>query len=261
MCATPIGNLDDCTFRLISTLKTVHLIAAEDTRVTQKLLAHFGIKTPLLSLQKFNETQRKHSLAEKLLAGQSIALVSDGGTPNIADPGAETVAFLREKGIPIVPIPGPSSVSTFISVAGQLANQFIFLGFLPKKPNDLLAAFKSAEPLGYPVVFFESPHRITKTLELLQTHFKDARLSLGKELTKHFETVLQTQNIAALSLPPAKGEWIGMLSFAPRVPDVAEAHAHLQALKTLGLSQKQLVYVGQHLLNLPKNSLYKLTLK
>ena len=255
ICATPIGNLGDCSQRLRDTFAQADLIAAEDTRVTQKLLAHFGLKKPLLSLQKFNEAQRVHTLIDKLNTGQNIALVSDAGTPNIADPGALVVAKIREAGFTISPIPGPSALTAFLSVCGTLTNQFYFAGFLPRKAAELVSVTETAPEA--PFVFFEAANRLDFALETLHNARPIARLTLAKELTKTFETLITGTFEGTLTqfkaLSP-KGEWLGLIDWAPTPPKpLAPVIAHL---KTLGLSTRQIIGVATTLLNYPKNQVY-----
>ncbi len=203
--ATPIGNLEDLTFRALRTLREVDLIAAEDTRRTAHLLARYDVRRPLVSLREHNEVRETPRLLAKLQAGTSIALVSDAGTPGISDPGARLVRAVREAGLPVVPIPGPSAITAALSSSGVEANQFVFLGFPPssgKARAEWMARIKS-ETLT--TVFFESPHRIERTLtELLEVK---QPILIHRELTKIHETfVICTKNELA-QLKGGKGEF------------------------------------------------------
>jgi 16S rRNA (cytidine1402-2'-O)-methyltransferase len=256
VCATPIGNLSDASDRLKETLARVDLIAAEDTRVTQKLCQAWKIEKPMISLQKYNEAQRVDKLLSVLKSGQEIALVSDAGTPNIADPGAYVISKLREAGIRISPVPGPSSVTAFLSVAGILANQFYFAGFFPKKESEKKDRIEKATP-DEPFVFFESGQRLKETLQWIHSHVGIQWIALGKELTKTYETlwvgdwetVHQALNQASL-----KGEWIGAILVNP--PQQIPPKTIANELKDLGLTPRQIVAVATTYLHYSKNSIY-----
>jgi 16S rRNA (cytidine1402-2'-O)-methyltransferase len=191
--ATPIGNLGDITLRALNTLREVDLILCEDTRRTRKLLSHFEIKKPLLSYHDFNEEKRTPEVLEKLKDGQSIALVTDAGTPLISDPGFALVRECIRQKVDVIPIPGPSAVMAALSVSGLPVNKFIFLGFLPKSRTkreetlkNLYQYFKSLKQ-NYSLVFFESPKRLLESLELVRAVFGNARVAVCFELTKIHE--------------------------------------------------------------------------
>lgn len=185
--ATPIGNLEDMTLRALRILKEVGVIAAEDTRRTGKLLAHFEIKKPLISLHEHSDDAKIASVIDRVKSGD-VAYVVDAGTPCVSDPGARLVSTALAQGdIKIVPIPGISSVTTLLSIAGIPTDRFLFLGFLPKKKGRL-ALLKTIAESPYPVVFFESPYRIIKTVEQLE-QMGDFYCIIGRELTKKFETI------------------------------------------------------------------------
>ncbi|MFA5880187.1 MAG: 16S rRNA (cytidine(1402)-2'-O)-methyltransferase [Candidatus Margulisiibacteriota bacterium] len=214
VCGTPIGNLKDCTERLKETLTNVDLIAAEDTRRAQILLAHFGIKKKCISLEKYNEAKRINYLKELLFAGNDIALISEAGTPNIADPGAYLIANLLDENIKIIPIPGASSLTSLISISGVLANQFIFLSFCPKKKLQLEKHINLAKVAKMPLVYFETGKRLIKTLNLLQEIEPKIELFLTKELTKIHERYFRgtvAQIIEQLEKTSLKGEWCFLL--------------------------------------------------
>ena len=189
--ATPIGNLGDLSPRALETLKTVAAICAEDTRHTRQLLAHFGVDKPLVALHEHNEGDAAGPLVARLLAGESLALVSDAGTPLVSDPGFRLVRTAREAGIVVSPVPGASALVTALSVAGLPSDRFIFEGFLPAKANarrERLAALAS-EPRT--LIFYESAHRIEEALDDAVAAFgADRRAVVARELTKLFETVL-----------------------------------------------------------------------
>lgn len=189
--STPIGNLEDITLRAIRVLKEVKLILAEDTRVTKKLLMHYGITTPTMSYHANSKLAKLDRIVTLLEAGNDIALVSDAGTPAISDPGVELVAAVRHSTpeVRVVTVPGPSALTAAISVSGMPTAQFVFLGFLPhKKGRETL--FTEIETTERAVIFYESPHRILKTLTALVSHIPDRRVMIARELTKIFESTL-----------------------------------------------------------------------
>ncbi|HBU70342.1 MAG TPA: 16S rRNA (cytidine(1402)-2'-O)-methyltransferase [Elusimicrobia bacterium] len=185
---TPIGNLDDITIRALNVLKSVDFIACEDTRHSAKLLNHFGIKKPLLSFYSYNQSNRAPQIIKELSLGKNAALISDSGTPCISDPGFYLVNEAIAGGINIVPLPGPSAVLTALVASGLPTENFVFLGFLKRKPGKLKKELKQAALAGATVVFYESPHRLKKTLGLLLDVFgSQSRVAVARELTKKFE--------------------------------------------------------------------------
>jgi 16S rRNA (cytidine1402-2'-O)-methyltransferase len=189
--ATPIGNLEDFTFRGVRTLREVDLIAAEDTRRTSKLLAHYDIQKPLVSLREHNESRETDRLLSRLAGGESIALVSDAGTPVIADPGAGLIAAARRAGIRIVPIPGASAVATALSGSGLPGDQFLFLGFPPTSGSARDRWFEAVAASPRTVVFYEAPHRIDKTMGELAEYLVDRPTIVCRELTKIHEELVE----------------------------------------------------------------------
>jgi 16S rRNA (cytidine1402-2'-O)-methyltransferase len=203
--ATPIGNLEDITLRALRVLKEADLILCEDTRVTKKLLDRYEIQKPLLSYHHHSKLSRVEKIVEHLENGKNLALVSDAGTPGVSDPGNELVAKLLNGGsdpkvglsesflksdFRIIPVPGASAITTLASVAGINMSKFTFLGFPPhKKGRETF--FRGVAEAKYPVVYFESPHRVLKNLELLEKMKPDAKLIVGRELTKMFEEILR----------------------------------------------------------------------
>ncbi|MEZ5316647.1 MAG: 16S rRNA (cytidine(1402)-2'-O)-methyltransferase [Vicinamibacterales bacterium] len=207
--ATPIGNLEDLTFRASRVLRDADVVAAEDTRRTAKLLTHYGIRKPLVSLREHNERRESERLIARLQAGESVALVSDAGTPAIADPGARLVGLARAAGLPVVPIPGPSAVVTALSVSGLLADEFAFMGFPPASGPKRTEWFQRLARETRPVVFFEAPHRIRKTAESLRgVEFSKRPILVHRELTKIFEELVEQHNNAGGKALPEKGEYV-----------------------------------------------------
>jgi 16S rRNA (cytidine1402-2'-O)-methyltransferase len=188
--ATPIGNLDDMTLRALHILESVPLIAAEDTRHTLKLLNHFGLRRPLTSLHAHNETRQLQSILGRL-EQQDVALVSDAGTPALSDPGVRLVSAAVAAGYPVVPVPGPSAVLAALITSGLPTNQFTFLGFLPRKRGELERTLREAGDARRTFVFFESPHRLLKTLAIMQSVLGPRSLVVAREITKVHEQFLR----------------------------------------------------------------------
>ena len=190
--ATPIGNLEDMTYRAVRILREVDVIAAEDTRHTRKLLSHFSISTPLISYYREKESQRSEELIARISAGENIALVSDAGTPGISDPGSVLVRQAREAGIGIVPIPGASALSAAVSCAGLDPGSFLFIGFAPVKSGQRKKLLRSVASSDYPLVFYESPHRIHSFIEDSHEILGDRKVLWAREISKKFEEIEET---------------------------------------------------------------------
>lgn len=192
LCATPIGNLEDITLRVLRILKEADLIAAEDTRQTIKLLNHFEIKTPIVSYHEHNKYQKTPVLVKELLEGKNIALVTDAGTPAISDPGAELALAAYEAGAAVTSLPGASAVITALTLSGLNTRNFAFEGFLPQEKKERARVLERLKTSTYTTVFYEAPHRLTKTLELVAQVISPGRkIAVCRELTKRHETVLQ----------------------------------------------------------------------
>lgn len=205
--ATPIGNLEDISARALRVLGDVTLIAAEDTRRTARLLARYAIRTPTTSLHAHNEHAKARHLVDRLLENQSIALVSDAGTPTLSDPGAGLVRAAVEAGIRVEPIPGPSAVTALLSVTGHASQTFLFLGFPPTKGRQRRQWFAELAKAGRPCVFLEAPHRIKATLSELVRGCGDPQLVIGREMTKQHEEIIRGRASAVLNTPDlARGE-------------------------------------------------------
>ena len=189
--ATPLGNLGDMTYRAVETLRTVDLIACEDTRTSQTLLAHFDIHKPLVSYHNFNEHKITERLIKRLQAGENIALISDAGTPSISDPGFVIVREAIAQGINIVPIPGASAVITALAVSGLATDAFIFYGFLPQTQGKRRTVIESLAERRETLIFYESPFKIHKLIDLLGEILGNRRVVLCRELTKKFEEIMR----------------------------------------------------------------------
>lgn len=192
LCATPIGNLEDITFRVIRTLKEVDLIAAEDTRHSIKLLNHFDIKTPMTSYHEFNKIDKGRYLIEQLNQGVNIALVTDAGTPGISDPGEELVKMAYEAGIEVTSLPGPAACITALTISGLSTRRFSFEAFLPTDKKEKQLVLKELENETRTIIIYEAPHRLVKTLKELKDALGDRRFTLVRELTKRYETAFRT---------------------------------------------------------------------
>ena len=192
LCATPIGNLEDMTYRAVRTLKEVDLIAAEDTRNSIKLLNHFEIHTPMTSYHEYNKYEKGRKLVEKLLEGADIALITDAGTPGISDPGEELAAMWHEAGIRVTAVPGAAACITALTISGLPTRRFAFEAFLPSDKKEREYVLESLEKESRTIVLYEAPHRLVKTLKLLHERLGDRRISVCRELTKRHETVYQS---------------------------------------------------------------------
>ena len=189
LCATPIGNLEDMTFRCIRILKEVDLIAAEDTRNSIKLLNHFDIKKPMTSYHEYNKIEKGRKLVERLLGGEEIALVTDAGTPGISDPGEELVDMCRKAGVTVTAIPGPAACVTALTISGLPTRRFAFEAFLPTDKKEKQEILEEMKQETRTMVLYEAPHRLVRTLETLFSVLGNRRVSICRELTKKHETV------------------------------------------------------------------------
>ena len=262
VCATPIGHLEDCTFRLIDTLKSVDLIAAEDTRVSRKLLERYHIRKPVISLQKFNEKERANTIVLKIQEGQDVAVLSDAGTPNICDPGAHLIQLLYNQSCDVKVIPGPSALTAFLSISGVVCNQFIFGGFFPKKRAESeMICQKITDEM--PIVFFETGKRIQKTMIWLNAQPWVKFVVLGKELTKCFEHITAGSDldviIQKLDDPLfCKGEWC-MLLQCQWESDQAHLRKRIDQLRHNGFSLTEVLkIIGIMCPNEKRNDVYRI---
>lgn len=265
--ATPIGNLEDITLRALRILKEVDLIAAEDTRHTRKLLAHYGISTPLTSYHDHSETEKAPELIAQLQAGKNIALVSDAGTPCIADPGFRLLQGAAEAEISIVPIPGPSMVTALLSVGGLPTNRFVFEGFLPAKRSQRRKALRHLTHEERTLIFFEAPQRLLDMLADLEEICGDRQIVIGRELTKMFEEVLRGRVSELRTLfdtRGVKGE-LAILVAGQTESDTPKENQPLteeiQELYAQGFSLKDVAQMMSELRGIPKREVYALGLR
>ncbi len=192
LCATPIGNLEDMTYRVVRTLQEVDLIAAEDTRNSIKLLNHFEIKTPMTSYHEYNKIEKGKKLVEKLQSGINIALITDAGTPGISDPGEELVKMCYDEGIEVTSLPGAAACITALTLSGLSTRRFAFEAFLPSDKKEKQAVLRELESETRTIIMYEAPHRLLKTLQELLEHLGNRRITVCRELTKRHETAFVT---------------------------------------------------------------------
>ena len=213
--ATPIGNLGDITLRALEVLKSVDVIAAEDTRHSGMLLKHFEINKPLVSYHEHNEAMRTAQLVERLAADENVALITDAGTPALSDPGARLIRACIERGLPITIIPGPSSILAALVGSGFSTERFYFGGFLPVKSGQRERELRATAERGETTIFFESPYRLTKTLAVCTGIMPDRQLCVARELTKKFEEFrpgIASELLAHYEAHPPKGEIVLVIS-------------------------------------------------
>ena len=211
LCATPIGNLEDITFRVLETLKSVDLIAAEDTRHSIKLLNHFDIKVPMTSYHEFNKIEKAKVLVQKMLEGTNIAVITDAGTPGISDPGEELVKQAYEEGITVTSLPGPAACITALTMSGLSTRRFAFEAFLPTDKKERAMVLEEMARDTRTIIMYEAPHRLKKTLQELLEALGDRRLTLCKELTKKHENAFQTtisEAVAYYEQEEPRGEFV-----------------------------------------------------
>ena len=192
LCATPIGNLQDMTPRVLETLRNVDLIAAEDTRNSRKLMTHFEISTPMTSYHEYNKVEKAYTLIEKLVAGQDIALITDAGTPAISDPGEVLVKMCHEAGISVTSLPGPAALITALTLSGLSTRRFCFEGFLPPDKKERKVILEELKEESRTIILYEAPHHLKATLKELYDAVGERKITLCRELTKKFETIFPT---------------------------------------------------------------------
>ena len=263
---TPIGNLEDLTPRAARILAGVDLIAAEDTRVTRRLLNHLGVRVPLISYNEHNKLQWLPALLEALSSGD-VALATDAGMPGVSDPGSELVAQAAAAGFPVAAVPGVSAVTTALAVSGLPGDDFLFLGFLPRRRRDRLARLKNFVQAPHTLVIFEAPHRLMASLADLLEELGDRDISVCRELTKLHEEVFRgtvSQAIEHFSAP--RGEFVLVIkasqeppaSTGPTASDLIKAGQELERLRKSGAAAREAVAQVSGDLGMPRNTVYRL---
>ena len=269
LCATPIGNLEDMTFRVIRTLKEVDLIAAEDTRNSIKLLNHFEIQTPMTSYHEFNKFEKGRKLVEKLLEGQNIALITDAGTPGISDPGEELVQMCYEAGVPVTSLPGAAACVTALTLSGLSTRRFVFEAFLPTDKKEREAVLQEMETETRTIVMYEAPHRLVKTLKLLAERLGgERRITVCRELTKRHETAFRStiaEASAYYEVNDPKGECVLVIEGRSREEMRMEEQArweemsvedHMEHYLSQGINKKDAMKMVAKDRGVPKREIY-----
>ena len=268
LCATPIGNLDDITFRVVKLMESVDVIAAEDTRNTLKLLNHFEIKTPMTSYHEHNKVTKGPVLVERMLAGESIALVTDAGMPGISDPGADLVKLCYDAGVPVTVAPGASAAVVALVLSGLDTSRFVFEGFITTVKNDRRERLLELASERRTLILYEAPHKLRATLKDLLKYWGDRRISLCREITKLNEEILRTTIAKAVELyaeTDPRGEYVLVVEGAK------EAHVeesgypenpqeHLQALMESGMDRMDAIKSAAKERGMSKGAFYKLLL-
>ena len=258
---TPIGNLSDITLRALDVLKSVDIIACEDTRTTRILCDKYDIKTRLISYHKYSEKARSDLILEYLKEGKNVALVSDAGTPLISDPGGVLVDVVRKEGFKVTPICGACAITSLLSSVNRVGESFKFIGFLPRKENQIEEIIKDNKKEN--LVFYESPKRILETLEVINKICPQREIAIGRELTKKFEEITLLSAFESLkhySSKEIKGEFVLMLLADTCDASKGEIKEKIEKLKKQGFSNKDIAKILSLLYGFSKNEIYDLTL-
>lgn len=267
--ATPIGNLGDMTYRAVETLREVDFIAAEDTRVSSKLLNYFDIKKPMISYFEHNKRAKGEEIVGRILNGEACGLITDAGTPAISDPGEDIVSLCFEKGIEVVPVPGASAVISALCVSGQPTGRFTFEGFLSTNKRSRLEHLESLKDETRTMVLYEAPHKLRKTLDDLQKHLGNRDITLCREITKKFEEYIKTTIDDAIELYKTKdprGEYVLVIRGADvletEVAGFREEESLEEVMKKIesGVTVKDAVKAVSASMKIPKNTLYNLAI-
>lgn len=273
LCATPIGNLEDITFRVLRTLKEVDLIAAEDTRNSIKLLNHFEIQTPMTSYHEFNKIEKAYQLAAKLKEGKNIALITDAGTPGISDPGEDIVRICYEEGIEVTSLPGAAACITALTMSGRPTRRFAFEAFLPKDKKERAAVLEELKAETRTIILYEAPHHLLKTVRELLDALGDRELTVCRELTKKYEEKIQTTFSSLLSYYEEKeprGEYVLVICGKSREEIVKEQQAsweemsikaHMEHYESQGIDHKEAMKLVAKDRGVSKRDIYQYLVK
>jgi 16S rRNA (cytidine1402-2'-O)-methyltransferase len=262
VCATPIGNLDDVTLRVLAELGAAQLVLCEDTRRTRLLLERHGIDARLASYHEHNEAARTAEMLPRLQAGERVALVTDAGLPGISDPGGRLVTAALDAGVPVTVLPGPSAVETALVASGLVGERYQFVGYLPRTEGGRAALWRELAGWRHPAVAFESPRRLPATLRSLATALPERRAAVCRELTKRFEEVVRgtAADLAERFREPPKGEITVVLGAASATPEPGREEAALAAVQELveaGVPRRRAVDVVARLSGVGRNLLYR----
>ena len=273
LCATPIGNLEDMTFRVIRTLKEVDMIAAEDTRNSIKLLNHFEIKTPMTSYHEYNKIEKGHKLVQMLLEGKNLALITDAGTPGISDPGEELVQMCYEAGVPVTSLPGAAACITALTLSGLSTRRFAFEAFLPSDKKERQQVLEELKNDTRTVICYEAPHRLVETLKELLEALGNRRITICRELTKKHETAWQTHIAEACEYyqeNAPKGECVLVIEGRSREELKAEEQeqweqmpleAHMEHYESQGMDHKSAMKQVAKDRGVSKRDIYRMLLE
>ena len=273
LCATPIGNLEDMTFRVIRTLKEVDMIAAEDTRNSIKLLNHFEIKTPMTSYHEYNKIEKGHKLVQMLLEGKNLALITDAGTPGISDPGEELVQMCYEAGVPVTSLPGAAACITALTLSGLSTRRFVFEAFLPSDKKERQQVLEELKNDTRTVICYEAPHRLVKTLKEILEALGNRRITICRELTKKHETAWQTHIAEACEYyqeNAPKGECVLVIEGRSREELKAEEQeqweqmpleAHMEHYESQGMDHKSAMKQVAKDRGVSKRDIYRMLLE
>ena len=273
LCATPIGNLEDMTFRVIRTLKEVDMIAAEDTRNSIELLNHFEIKTPMTSYHEYNKIEKGHKLVQMLLEGKNLALITDAGTPGISDPGEELVQMCYEAGVPVTSLPGAAACITALTLSGLSTRRFAFEAFLPSDKKERQQVLEELKNDTRTVICYEAPHRLVKTLKELLEALGNRRITICRELTKKHETAWQTHIAEACEYyqeNAPKGECVLVIEGRSREELKAEEQeqweqmpleAHMEHYESQGMDHKSAMKQVAKDRGVSKRDIYRMLLE
>ena len=273
LCATPIGNLEDITYRVLRTLKEVDLIAAEDTRNSIKLLNHFDIQTPMTSYHEFNKIEKAYQLVAKLKEGKNIALITDAGTPGISDPGEDIVRICYEEGIEVTSLPGAAACITALTMSGRPTRRFCFEAFLPKDKKERAAVLEELQNETRTIIIYEAPHHLLKTVKELLEVLGDRELTICRELTKKHEEKIQTTFSSLLSYYEEKeprGEYVLVICGKSREEIIKEQQEnweqlsieeHMEHYEKQGISHKEAMKLVAKDRGVSKRDIYQYLVK
>lgn len=273
LCATPIGNLEDITFRVVRTLKEADLIAAEDTRNSRHLLEHFGIRTPMTSYHEYNKIEKAHVLIEKMRQGQNVALITDAGTPGISDPGEELVRLCAEAGIEVTSLPGACACVTALTLSGLATRRFCFEAFLPQDKKEKQQVLEELKTETRTTILYEAPHRLLRTLKDLYESLGERQATVCRELTKRHETVFRTtlsQAVAFYEANEPRGECVIVIEGRSRSELRREEQqswadmdirSHVAFYEAEGMERKEAMKQAAKDRGLPKREVYAMLLE